>query len=86
VTGGPALYTAGYGDESHVQRIHAGNGEHLELDQICLRLFDRALEDCGVLQEPAARLSAYFRAATEAMQAYGESAELVPEGLPLRRA
>ncbi len=85
-TGGPALYTAGYGDESHVQRIHAGNGEHLELDEICLRLFDRALEDCAVPRRPAARLSAYFRTATEAMRSYGQSADLVPEGLPLRKA
>ena len=85
-TGGPALYTAGYGDESHVQRIHAGNGEHIELDEICLHLFDRALADCGVPPEPAARLSAYFRAATEAMRAYGASADLVPDRLPLRMA
>lgn len=84
-TGGPALYTGGYGDESHVQRLHAGNGEHAELDEVCLRLFDRALADCGVPPDAAARLSAYFRAATEAMRAYGASADLVPDALPLRR-
>ena len=86
VTGGPALYTGGYGDESYVQRIHAGNGEHVDLDEVCLRLFDRALADCGIPREPAARLSAYFRAATEAMRAYGASADLVPDRLPLRMA
>jgi len=86
VTGGPALYTGGYGDESYVQRIHAGNGEHVELDEVCLRLFDQALADCGIPREPAVRLSAYFRAATEAMRAYGASADLVPDGLPLRMA
>jgi hemoglobin len=85
-TGGPALYTGGYGDESNVQRIHAGNGEHIDLDEVCLRLFDRALADCGVPPEAAARLSAYFRAATEGMRAYGASADLVPDGLPLRMA
>jgi len=86
VTGGPALYTGGYGDESYVQRIHAGNGEHVALDEVCLRLFDRALADCGIPPAPAARLSAYFRAATEAMRTYGASAALVPDALPLRMA
>jgi hemoglobin len=86
VTGGPALYTGGYGDESYVQRIHAGNGRHVDLDEACLRLFDRALADRGIPPEPAARLSTYFRTAMEAMRAYGASADLVPDGLPLRMA
>jgi hemoglobin len=86
VTGGPALYTGGYGDESHVQRIHAGNGVHIDLDEVCLRLFDQALADCGIPAEPAARLSAYFRAAAEAMRCYGASVDLVTDGLPLRKA
>jgi hemoglobin len=85
-TGGPALYTGGYGDESQMQRIHAGNGLHVELDEACLRLFDQALADCGIPTEAAARLSAYFRAAAEAMRSYGASADLVADGLPLRKA
>src|SRR6476659_5033280 len=31
--GGPAGYTAAMGDHSHVLRLHAGNGEHHELDE-----------------------------------------------------
>lgn len=85
-SGGPALYTAGYGDESSVQRIHACNGEHIELDEACLRLFDRALIDCAIPAGPAARLSAFFRAATVAMRDYATAAHPVPGGLPLRRA
>jgi hemoglobin len=85
-SGGPPLYTGGYGDESHVQRIHAGNGVHIDLDEVCLRLFDQALAECGVPAEPAARLSAYFRAAAEAMRRYGASADLVTDGLPLPMA
>src|SRR4029079_8863461 len=54
--------------------------------EACLRLFDRALADCGIPREPAARLSTYFREATEAMRAYGASAALVPDRLPLRMA
>lgn len=85
-TGGPALYTGGYGDESYVQRLHACNGDHIELDEICLRLFDQALADCGVPAEPAARLSGYFRAAAEGMRRYAASGSVVPSGLPLPKA
>jgi hemoglobin len=42
--GGPELYSAGYGDESSMQRLHAGNGVHVELDEACLTAFDRALQ------------------------------------------
>lgn len=84
--GGPRLYTGGYGDESHVQRLHAGHGDHDELDEACLRLFDRALAEVGVPEEPAAALAAYFRDATVAMRVYNAGADLVPDGLPLRLA
>jgi hemoglobin len=74
--GGPALHKGDCGDESHVQRLHAGNGVHVGLDEACLRLFDQALADCGIPPEPAARLCAYFGAAAEAMRAYGHRAAL----------
>jgi hemoglobin len=84
--GGPALYTAGYGDESSVQRIHAGNGVHPDLDEACLAAFDRALGDVGIVGETAARVSAYFRRATLAQRTYSESADQVPDGLPFNYA
>ncbi len=84
--GGPALYSGGYGDESAVQRIHAGNGVHVELDEACLALFDRALADAGITGDTAARISAYFRAATEAQRAYSGSDVAVPDDLPFNYA
>ncbi|MES1197029.1 MAG: oxidoreductase [Pseudomonadota bacterium] len=84
--GGPRLYTAGYGDESHMQRLHAGNGVHVELDEACLVLFDQALADIGVNAAVALRISAYFRTATEAQRAYGSKSAKVPDELPLPRA
>jgi len=80
--GGPRLYTGGYGDESSVQRIHAGNGVHIDLDEACLRAFDRALADVGIEADPAIRASAYFRRATIAQRAYSESPDQVPDDLP----
>lgn len=85
-TGGPALYTGGYGTESSVQRIHAGDGEHPDLDEACLRLFDQAVAESAVPQGPGARLCGYFRAVTEGMRAYAGSADDVPGGLPIAKA
>jgi hemoglobin len=85
-TGGPALYTGGYGTESSMQRRHAGNGEHPDLDEACLRHFDRAVAESGVPENAGARLCAYFRAATEAMRVYGGSEDDVPDGLPIALA
>lgn len=83
VTGGPRLYTAGYGDETSMQRLHAGNGEHRALDERCIALFEQALEEVGIPAGPSAQLAAHFRQATEAQREYAESAHHVPEGLPL---
>lgn len=84
--GGPALYTAGYGDESYVQRLHACNGVHIELDEACLAQFDRALADVGIEGETATAISAYFRRATEAQRAWGHEGAKVPDGLPFPHA
>ena len=80
--GGPALYTAGYGDETSMQRLHAGNGVHIDLDEACLTLFDQALTEVGIAPDAAARLSAYFRQATVAQRQWGDKTAQVPDGLP----
>jgi hemoglobin len=84
--GGPPLYTAGYGDESSVQRLHACNGEHVELDEACLALFDQAITDVGIRPDAAARIAAYFRGATEAQRVYAAEGAQVPDDLPFRYA
>jgi hemoglobin len=84
--GGPKLYTAGYGDETYVQRIHAGNGVHVALDEACLARFDQALEDVGITGSLAVRLSTYFRSATEAQREWAANSSAVPRGLPFRFA
>jgi len=84
--GGPPLYTAGYGDESFMQRLHAGNGDHPDLYAACLAWFDQALVDVGIAAPAAGEISAYFRAATAAMGAYHDSIDQVPDGLPMNHA
>src|SRR5262249_15847789 len=50
--GGPADYSASFGDESSVVRMHSGNGEHHEMDRRAIACFDQALTQAGLTQEP----------------------------------
>ena len=84
--GGPPLYTAGYGDESSVQRMHACNGVHIELDEAVLKAFDLAVADVGLSGELGQRVSAYFRRATIEQRRWGAAGTTVPEGLPFNYA
>ena len=83
--GGPADYSALYGDESFVVRLHSGNGEHHEMDQRAIRCFDEALVDVDLTQEPLRSvLHDYFAwATTVPMAEYHASADDVPAELPI---
>ena len=86
--GGPETFSAAYGDETAVVRMHSGHGPHEEMDRRAIACFDDALADCGLdRDERLARvLHDYFAAATTgAMGRYHASAEDVPEGLPIPR-
>jgi hemoglobin len=86
--GGPATYSAQYGDETSVVRIHSGNGVHEEMDSRAIDCFDQALADCGLAGDErlAQVLHDYFAwATTVTMARYHESADDVPEGLRIPR-
>jgi len=87
--GGPATYSALYGDETSVVRIHSGNGgPHEEMDRRAIICFDQALQDVGMdVAEPVARvLHDYFAwATTTTMARYPDSADDVPEGMSIPR-
>jgi hemoglobin len=88
VLGGPSTYTATYGDESFVVRLHSGNGEHDEMDRRAIAAFDEALVDAGLTADPRLRgvLHDYFAwATTTTMARYHASADDVPEGLEIPR-
>ena len=84
--GDPALYTAGYGDDTYVKQLYACNGVHLELDEACLSAFDQALSNVGITGQIAHNVSAYFRRATEAQRECGSGEAQVPAGLPFNYA
>ena len=86
--GGPPAYSQRYGDESAVVRIHAGNGEHVEMDDDAVAVFGDAVESCGLPDDDRlkASLKAYWEWATRTtMAAYPTSPDDVPDGLTIRK-
>ncbi|MEV4314283.1 group II truncated hemoglobin [Actinocrispum sp. NPDC049592] len=82
--GGPAVFSAKYGTESDVVRMHSGNGPHEDMDRRAIACFDQALTDLG-LQDPVRQvLYDYFAwATTTTMSQYHESAAAVPADLSI---
>jgi len=86
--GGPTTFSAAYGDETSVVRIHSGNGPHEEMDRRAITCFDQALEDIGLAGDDRLRqvLHDYFTwATTTTMSRYHRSPDDVPDGLKIPR-
>jgi hemoglobin len=86
--GGPETYSAHYGNESTVVKMHSGNGPHDEMDRRAIACFDQALADVGLAEADPLRqvLHDYFTwATTTTMSRFHESANDVPEGLRIPR-
>jgi hemoglobin len=82
--GGPTTYSDTYGDETSVVRIHSGNGPHQEMDRRAIACFDQAMTDVALSHPVRAVLHDYFAwATTTTMSRYHESADDVPDGLPI---
>lgn len=83
--GGPPTYTETMADETHVLRLHAGNGPHVEMDERAQVCFVQALDDAGLPDDPRLRdtLADYFRWATAGISIYPETADAVPDGVAL---
>ncbi len=82
--GGPADYSASYGDETSVVRMHSGNGRHDEMDRRAIDCFDQAMEDVGITHGHPVRtvLHDYFAWATiTTMSRFEDSTDDVPDGL-----
>ena len=67
--------------------MHSGNGPHEEMDQRAIACFDRAMDDVGLADSQLRQvLHDYFAwATTTTMARYHDSADDVPDGLPLPR-
>ncbi len=86
--GGPETFSAMYGDETSVVRLHSGNGPHEEMDRRAIACFDQALSDVGFTPQSqlAQVLHDYFAwATTTTMSRFHDSAADVPDGLRIPR-
>lgn len=86
--GGPPAYSDAYGDESFVERLHAGNGEHPEMDDEAIALFNEAVDSSGLPPDDRLRstLKQYWAWATHTVMAgHPDSADDVPDGIPIPR-
>jgi hemoglobin len=84
--GGPITFSAEYGDQTSVVRMHSGNGVHEEMDRRAIECFDEALTDVGFAGDDRLRqvLHEYFSwATTTTMSRYHRSADDVPDGLEI---
>jgi hemoglobin len=83
--GGPTDYSNGLGDQSHVVRLHSGNGEHHEMDDRAVACFGQAMDDAGLPVDAALRrpLHDWFRWGISLMDAHPDSADDVADDLPL---
>ncbi len=87
-TGGPDEYSANYGSETTVVKLHSGNGHHDEMDRRAIACFDQALADVGLAEESPLWpvLHDYFAWVTATtMSRFPESADDVPNGLAIPR-
>lgn len=82
--GGPARYSTMYGDHATVVRMHSGNGEHQEMNDRAVQLFDAALADAGVAGTARVAMRDYFAWATNGpMYGFHRAADDVPTDLPM---
>ena len=83
VLGGPTTYSESMGDESHVVRLHTGNGPHDDMDRRAVDCFAAALVDAGVPADHHAALVAWFRDANQYVNHHFDSPDAVPDGLSM---
>ena len=83
VFGGPATYSTTMGDESHVVRLHSGNGPHDEMDRRAVDCFAAALRDAGVPEAHHEALVTWFREANQNVNHRFTTPDQVPDGLPM---
>jgi hemoglobin len=84
--GGPADYSAAYGDQTLVVRMHSGDGPHDEMDYRAIACFDQALSDIGIAagDQLWQVLHDYFAWGTTGMMSqFPVSADDVPDGLTI---
>ena len=84
VFGGPARYT-GFGGQSAMLSIHAGQGATEDLSKRFVACFMQAADDAQLPEDEIFRsaINGYIGWATQVVDTYQESGSEVPPGLPM---
>ena len=89
VFGGPGTYTAKYGDQSSVLRLHCGEGGDVmqEFGRRFVACFVAAADDAGLPGDAQLRqaLRAYMEWAVADVVSYSPKESVVPDGKPVPR-
>jgi hemoglobin len=87
VLGGPPRFSQVAGDQSSVQRMHAGNGDITDLGRRFVECFVAAADDAALPSDPEFRaaLRAYMEWAVADVLAYSAEDAVVPAGLSMPR-
>jgi hemoglobin len=87
VFGGPADYSATYGDHTSVLRLHCGEDDMRDLGERFLSCFVLAADDAGLPADPQLRqaLRAYMEWAVAQVLSYSPHESVVPDGLGVPR-
>jgi len=86
VLGGPPTFSAGYGSETAVLRMHSGNGDMSDLGRRFVDCFDGAMDDVPLPADPAFRqaMHNYMAWAVDRVLAHEDRAG-IPDDLPMPR-
>jgi hemoglobin len=87
VMGGPPRYSQSCGDQSHVLRMHAGNGDMSDLGRRFVDCFVLAADDAGLPDDPEFRavLRRYMEWAVSDVLAYSPEDATVPADASMPR-
>ncbi len=83
--GGPPLYSTTMAHETAVQRIHAGNGEHVDIDDGAIAAWVLAVDDLGFGDPLRQVLIDYWVAGVARMNEHPDPPDTVPDGLAIPR-
>jgi hemoglobin len=85
VLGGPPRFSQECGDQSAVQRMHAGNGDMGDLGERFVACFVAAADDAGLPADPDFRAALRAYMGGRDVLAYSPIDAVVPRGLPMPR-
>lgn len=81
--GGLPVYSSAMANETEVQRLHAGNGVHVEMDEHAVSTWVQAVDDLGFTGPLRTALIEYWTDGVRRMSSHPDTPDSVPSGLSI---